>query len=208
MNISTEEQLNLGFDLGAVSTVKQRGNRMPKVIGDVVQNPADFNFYRTWSIASRNISREKIGKLVAFYIARGGTVQNFRYKDWADFHAVHDGVEESGYLGVGDGVETDFQLIKRYTVENSFDRLINKPVAGTVFVYFDGIQQASGWSISLSTGMISFISPPANGEVITADFEFDVKAKFITESFNTKFLAYQQRNISIHNLPALQLREV
>jgi len=208
MNISTEERLDLGYDLGAVSTLKQRGNRMPKLSAGVVQNLTDFGFYRAWSIGSRNISREKIGKLVAFYLARSGTLQRFRYKDWADFHALHDGTEESGYLGVGDGAEVEFQLVKRYVVSDIQDRAITKPVSGSVSVYFDGVAQGSGWSVDTVTGLVTFTVAPGVGIVITADFEFDVPARFTSLNFGTKFLAYRDKGVSIHNLPALELREV
>ena len=208
MNISTEERLDLGHDLGAVSTVNQRGNRMPKISGGVVQNLSDFGFYRSWVIGSRNIKREKIGKLLAFYKARRGTVQRFRFKDWADFSADYNGAEESGYLGVGDGAAVEFQLQKQYTVGDVYSRVITKPVAGTVAVYFDGVVQSSGWSVDTVTGLVTFAAFPVNGVVITADFEFDVPARFTTPNFASKFLAYQDKSISIHNLPALALREV
>lgn len=209
MNISTEQQLNVGYDLGAVSTVRQRGNRMPKVIAGVIQNPDDFKFYRSWQIATRNISREKIGKLLAFYLARGGALQHFRLKDWADFSVQHDGVEELGYLGVGGAGVTQFQLIKRYTSGGEvYSRTITKPVANTLAVYFDSVVQSSGWSVDTATGLVGFSVAPANGVVITASFEFDVPAKFTSKNFSSKFLAYKNTAVSIHNAPALELREV
>ena len=60
-------------------------------------------------------------------------------------------------------------------------RTITKPVAGTVKVYLNGTLQPSGWSIDTSTGLVTFVSAPAAGAVITADFEFDVPVRFDTD---------------------------
>ena len=67
----------------------------------------------------------------------------FRFKDWTDYQA------NAQPLGTGDrSPPTSFQLAKRYPsgseVEN---RTITKPVAGTVKVYRDGVQAATGWSV-------------------------------------------------------------
>jgi len=208
LNINSESRLDLGYDLGAISSIHVRGNRMPSLSADTVQNTSEFNFRRSWSIGTRNISYEKISKLAAFYSARKGTLQRFRYKDWSDFYALQDGVDQQGYLGVGNGAINQFQLIKRYLDVEVTERTITKPIANTVAVYFNGSVQSSGWSVDATTGLVTFAVAPANGVVITADFEFDVRAKFTSENFTTKFLAYKNKAESIHNLPALTLREV
>lgn len=208
MNINSESRLDLGYDLGAISSINVRGNRMPDLLADVVQNTSEFSFTRAWTIGTRNISHEKISKLAAFYSARKGTLQRFRYKDWADFHALHNGIDQQGYLGVGDGAINQFQLIKRYIDTDITERIITKPVANSVALYFDDVVQSSGWTVDVLTGLVTFSVAPANGVIISADFEFDVRAKFTTRNFTTKFLAYKNQGQSIHNLPALELREV
>ena len=35
-------------------------------------------------------------------------------------------------------------------------RTITKPVAGTVKVYLDGVEQLSGWSVDTTTGLVTF----------------------------------------------------
>jgi len=54
-------------------------------------------------------------------------------------------------------------------------------VAGTVRVYKDGVEQLSGWSVSVTTGLITFTTAPAAGVDITADFEFDLPVRFDTD---------------------------
>jgi uncharacterized protein (TIGR02217 family) len=85
-------------------------------------------------------------------------------------------------LGTGDGVQTQFQLVKSYPSGSVVEvRTISKPVTGTVRIYKDGIEQLSGWMANITTGLITFNTPPALGVEVTADFEFDVPVRFDTD---------------------------
>ena len=55
---------------------------------------------------------------------------------------------------------------------------ITKPVAGTVRLYKDGVEHLSGWSVDVTTGVVTFTTAPAAGVAITADFELDVPVKW------------------------------
>jgi len=75
-----------------------------------------------------------------------------------------------------------FQLVKTYTFgAYTYPRTIKKPVTGSTVIYFDGAPQGAGWSIDTTTGLVTFGAAPGNGVVITADFEFDVPARFDTD---------------------------
>ncbi len=121
-------------------------------------------------------TRAQAEAIIAFFRARGGRAQGFRFKDWSDYRA------SGQVLGTGDEARTTFQLVKRYVSGAEEDlRLISKPVAGSVKVYLNGTPQASGWSVDTATGLVTFTSAPAAGAVITADFEFDVPVRFDTD---------------------------
>ena len=121
-------------------------------------------------------TRAQAEAIIAFFRARGGRAQGFRFKDWSDYRAV------AQTLGTGDGARETFQLIKRYVSGAEEDiRLITKPVAGSVKVYLNGTPQPSGWSVDTTSGLVTFTSAPANGAVISADFEFDVPVRFDTD---------------------------
>ncbi|MDG4574492.1 MAG: DUF2460 domain-containing protein [Defluviicoccus sp.] len=121
-------------------------------------------------------TRAQAEAIIAFFRARGGRAQGFRFKDWSDYRA------SSQVLGTGDGARTTFQLVKRYVSGTEEDaRLITKPVAGTTKIFVNSQQQTSGWSVDTASGLVTFTSAPANGAVITADFEFDVPARFDTD---------------------------
>ena len=138
---------------------------------------------RNWSAARLRFdastgikTRQQAEAIIAFFRARGGRAQAFRFKDWSDYRA------SSQVLGTGDGARETFQLVKRYVSGADEDaRLITKPVAGATKISLNGTPQASGWSIDTATGLVTFTSAPANGAVISADFEFDVPVRFDTD---------------------------
>ncbi|MBX3517466.1 MAG: DUF2460 domain-containing protein [Rhodospirillales bacterium] len=121
-------------------------------------------------------TRTQAEAIIAFFRARGGRAQGFRFKDWSDYRAT------GQTLGTGDGARDTFQLIRRYVSGADEDvRTVTKPVAGTTKISLDGTPQTAGWSVDTATGLVTFVSAPANGAVISADFEFDVPARFDTD---------------------------
>lgn len=120
-----------------------------------------------------------------FFHAMKGRFHGFRFKDWNDFTSAADdlGVPTNvdQEIGIGDGIEVDFQLRKNYTVgTETLQRPVTKPVAGTTIVAVDGVPQilTTDYTIDETTGIITFVTPPASLEVVTAGFEFDVPCRF------------------------------
>ena len=83
-------------------------------------------------------------------------------------------------------------------------RAITKPVGGTVKVYLDSIEQASGWSVDTTTGLVTFDTPPALGVEVAADFEFDVPVRFDTDHMAVTIETYQLHNWQ--QIPIVELR--
>jgi len=136
---------------------------------------------------SPSVAERDIGALVAFFQARRGRAYAFRFKDWVDYQA------EGQVLGDGDAIETTFQLVKWYTDGGgSYRRVITKPVLGTVAVYLDGAAQPSGWSVNTLTGVVTFGTAPADGVQVSADFEFDVPARFDMDKMDIAIENYDQ----------------
>jgi uncharacterized protein (TIGR02217 family) len=108
-------------------------------------------------------------------------------------------------IGTGDGATTTFQLVKRYASgSQTWVRTIAKPVAGTVTVALNGTSQASGWSVSTATGLITFTTAPAVGVAITAGYEFDVPVRFDTDVLDVTLDL--ERLGSITSIPLVELR--
>jgi uncharacterized protein (TIGR02217 family) len=117
---------------------------------------------RTWA---------KARQLYEFYMGVGGTRDSFRLRDpRAYFNSV-----AGQALGTGDGAKTQFQLVRSF---GTYTHTILKPASGTVKVYLDAVEQGSGWSVNLSTGIVTFNVAPGAGVAVTADFTHDYPVRF------------------------------
>jgi lambda family phage tail tape measure protein len=83
-------------------------------------------------------------------------------------------------------------------------RTITKPVAGTVKVYLDSVEQLSGWSVDTTTGLVTFGTAPALGVEVTADFEFDVPVRFDTDHMAVTIETYRLH--AWQQIPIVELR--
>lgn len=147
-----------------------------------------------WNVAYGVKEQTQLEVLIRFFYARRGRAHGFRFKNHADFQAVGVELAEDG--------NGDFQLIKTYTSgSETYSRKISKPVANSVTVYIDDVPQEDsagnpeGWSIDMTTGLITFDSGsgPGSGEVVTADFEFDIPVRFDTDHLPQTLETYHAR---------------
>jgi len=121
-------------------------------------------------------SREEAIELLQFYESRFGPLHGFRFRDPLDHEANNE-------IAIGDGVRTDFPLIKHYgTSPHTYARPITKPVRGTVRVFMDGVESVV--SVDYLRGLISFSTAPNEGAIIRAQFEFDVPVRFVSDSLD------------------------
>ena len=96
-------------------------------------------------------SEEDAQALIGFFRSRRGRAKGFRFRD--PFDDSSSGMtREPGptdqQIGLGDGIATRFQLIKRYGVgDEAQERRISCPVADSVRVALDGVEQSVGWSL-------------------------------------------------------------
>src|SRR5690606_27279197 len=121
-------------------------------------------------------SRADMQAVLAFFEERRGRLHGFLWRDGLD-HSSGGAVPTPNdqELGTGDGLRTQFQLVKRYGA--GFDpylRPVAKPVAGSVRIAIDGAELASGWVLDASTGIVGFDVAPGAGAKVTAGFLFDV----------------------------------
>lgn len=112
-----------------------------------------------------------------------GMFNGFRLKDWEDYNSLTPSqtiTKNDIVLGTGDGVEVNYQCIKTYDFgAQVFNRKIVKLVDGTLLVSIDGVLQVetTDYTVDLDTGIITFVTAPAGGEVVRAGFEFDVPVR-------------------------------
>jgi len=117
------------------------------------------------------VETEGQNEILAAFIACRGRVHSFRFKDWNDYSV------EDEAMATGDGTSTPRQLTKTYTFgTESYVRTILLPIANTVVI------TANGTPITVTTneltGMVTPAAPWPTGQVIRANFEFDVRVRF------------------------------
>jgi TIGR02217 family protein len=135
--------------------------------------------------------------VVAVFEARRGRLHGFRWRDWLDWKSCAPSAEVSPgdqAIGVGDGETRDFQLVKIYEAGRApWSRAIVKPVAGTVRVALDGIEQpeAAAWTVNPETGRVSFTLAPEAGRSVTAGFALAVPVRFDAERLELSLAAVE-----------------
>jgi len=145
-------------------------------------------------------------EVVAFFEARAGQLYGFRFTDPVDFQSC--GPEETvsamdQVLGTGDGARTTFQLVKRYGDAGEVtERVIAKPVAGSVVVSVDGLSTGD-FIVDVATGGVTLGNAPASGAIVRAGFRFDVPVRFDTDRIEVDLEAFRAGRI-----PSIPLIEV
>ncbi|MDG1286763.1 MAG: DUF2460 domain-containing protein [Rickettsiales bacterium] len=144
-------------------------------------------------------AKEQMAALITFFRARKGQAEGFRFKDWTDYEAA------GALLAIGDASTVGFQLTKSYTSGATTQaRIITKPVAATLKLYFDSVLQMTGYALDATTGIVTFESAPASGIIIQADFEFDVPVRFATDRLSSSLDDYGV--YSVRDIPLVEVR--
>ncbi len=153
-----------------------------------------------YNVAHGVKTQAQLDTLIAFFRARKGRANGFRFKDWSDYTAT------AQVVGTGNGTNKIFQLVKTYSSGSvNENRVVSKPVVGSVAVYKNSVLQAgSAYSLDSTTGIITFVTAPANTSVITADFEFDVPVRFDTDRLSATLDSYGVN--SWHDIPLIEIR--
>ncbi|WP_204114642.1 DUF2460 domain-containing protein [Shimia biformata] len=155
-------------------------------------------------------SLDDVETLISFFEARRGQLFGFRWKDWSDFKSSRASAEpdfRDQVIARADGVATAYPLVKLYR-SGAFDytRPVQKPVAGTVRIGVEGaeLQEGVHFEVDTVTGQIDFANPPAEGQEITAGFEFDVPVRFDTDRIQTSVASFKAGDVP--NVPIVEIR--
>ena len=139
-------------------------------------------------------SEADIAALIGFFRARMGPARGFRLRDPFDAS----GGDE--VLGVGDGAEARFQLVRRY---GDVTRRITRPVRGSVRLAVDGLA-TEDFTLG-EGGVVTLDAAPAAGAVVTASFDFDVPVRFAEDRLNVSRATYLAGAAA--SVPLVEVRE-
>lgn len=119
-------------------------------------------------------------ELIAFFNIVKGRAHGFRFPDFQPGEST--GTNEP--IALGNGIWRTAQLTKRYQYGDwIYDRPIYKPVVGTVVVCLNGIiLDEDEVQVDHTLGEITLYTPPAEGVLVTATYQFDVPARFDTDT--------------------------
>lgn len=137
-------------------------------------------------------SRADMASVLAFFEERRGRLHGFLWRDGLDYSsggAMPAALDQ--VIGTGDGSRSMFQLVKTYGAAfDPYVRPITRPVAGSVRVAIAGIEQLSGWTVDVATGVVGFSVAPAAGAAVTAGFLFDVPVRFDTDRLDVELTSF------------------
>jgi uncharacterized protein (TIGR02217 family) len=147
-----------------------------------------FNFLR-------DDSNNEFRTLVGFFLARGGSFDSFLFND------VDDNAVTGQPIGVGDGSNKIFQLVRSF---GGFTEPVLQPLFVTVKK--NGVTTTAWTFAGSGPGQITFATAPANGVVITADLTYQWPVRFLANQYDfSKFMdrLWEQKKldfISVKNL--------
>ena len=148
-----------------------------------------------------------LSEVVTFFEERRGRLHGFRWRDRLDHSSAAHGAAVTALdqeLGTGDGEKTEFQLAKRYGVDEPYVRPIRKPVAASVVVAVDGDIVPAGYSLDVTNGVVTFDAAPASGAAVTAGFLFDVPVRFDSDYLEVDLTAFEAG--AIPSVPVVEIR--
>jgi len=157
-------------------------------------------------------SLDALSQVVAFFEERRGRLHGFRWRDRLDHSSASPGMTVTPLdqvLGIGDGVRTTFPLLKLYGAAHApYQRPIAKPVAGSVRVAIDEVEQTEGvaFTIDAAAGAVTFLSGhiPGTGIPVQAGFLFDVPVRFDTDYLEVDLSAFAAG--SVPRVPVVEIR--
>lgn len=140
--------------------------------------------------------------LLEFFHAVKGRLDGFRFKDFDDFQSADPMIvptqnDQPLGTGVADGTAGPFQMNKRYVAGvNQTNRTVRKPISGTILIGVNGGLQTEtvDYTIDYTTGLVTFITIPANLDTITWGGEFDVPVRFDQDALQTDWESFNVRN--------------
>jgi uncharacterized protein (TIGR02217 family) len=151
-------------------------------------------------------------QIIAFFEERRGRLHAFRWRDPLDWKSCAPNATPSALdqiIGTGDGATATFQLRKTYgSAFAPWARDIAKPVADTVKIAVAGTELTAGtdFAVDTATGLVTFLAGhvPAEGQSVTAGFEFDVPVRFDTDKLEINLSGFTSG--AIPNIPIVEVR--
>jgi uncharacterized protein (TIGR02217 family) len=139
---------------------------------------------------------DELRTLLGFFMLCQGAFGTFLFQDPSDFQVT------GQQIGIGDASTAVFQLQRAMGATLSGGGFLEPIVAPNVVsaIYFDGITQApAAYSVDSTTGLVTFGTPPGSGLIITADFTYYFRCRFVEDKYdfeNFMFRLWQLKKLT------------
>lgn len=170
---------------------------------------ADWNNERRqFNVREGTRTQKLIEKLMHFFYIVKGRAVAFNYKDWFDYKSttyMEDTISDTDQIiGSGDGLKTEFQLVKTYKWQGiSKTTNIKKPKDGTVVASIQGVS-TTAFSVDYDTGIITFDVAPGSTKIIKCGYEFYINCRFKEDKLSANLTTY---NIAETSIMLIEVRE-
>lgn len=144
---------------------------------------------------------DELRTLMGFYLSCQGAYGTFLFQDPSDYRVA------GQYIGTGDSNQAVFQLQRTMGTALPDGGFAEPMVAPNLVsaVYFDGIVQSpSGYNVDAAAGLLTFATPPGTGLVISADFSYWFRCRFVDDSYG--FENFMHRLWTLKKLTFISVR--
>ena len=193
-----EIRFPLDISLGSRGGPRRRTDIVTLASGREQRNARWAHSLRRYDAGLGVRTLDALAAVIAFFEERRGRLYGFRFRDRADALSCAPSQAPGPAdqrIGTGDGATLAFQLVKTYgAVHAPYERIIAKPVAGSVRVAVGGAEQGpTAFACDLATGLVTFAPGhvPATGAAITAGFAFDVPVRFDLDELDIDLSAFE-----------------
>jgi uncharacterized protein (TIGR02217 family) len=139
---------------------------------------------------------DELRTLMGFFMLCQGAFGTFLFQDPSDDRV------SGQQIGTGDTLRTVFQLQRTMGETLPGGGFLEPILAPNVVsaVYFNGIiQDPAGYSVDSMTGLVTFNTAPVSGLIITADYSYYFRCRFVDDSYafeNFMFRLWQLKKLT------------
>jgi uncharacterized protein (TIGR02217 family) len=121
-------------------------------------------------------------QLAEFFNARQGSYDSFLYSDPSDNIVADTNSTTRQTFGTGTGARTQWQLGRSLTVGGLLEPIYN--TNSTPKIYIDNVLKTAGADYTISAGLVTFSSAPANGAVLKWSGTYYWRVRFVADVAN------------------------
>jgi uncharacterized protein (TIGR02217 family) len=131
---------------------------------------------------------DELRTLLGFFMLCQGAFGTFLFQDPSDCRVT------GQQIGIGNASMAVFQLQRAMGTSLPSGGFLEPIVAPNLVsaIYFDGItQDPASYSVDSETGLVTFATAPGSGLIITADFTYYFRCRFVDDKYDFENFMYR-----------------